>query len=92
MPYHEPEGDDPHELLALAVPALGTETWRLQAECFAEELLRTGYDPEQVLAIFKDPFYAGAHQALTHLGEDSVRAAIEQVAAALGCPTPGFEV
>ncbi len=50
------------------------EATRDMAYVFAEEFARLGYTREQLLWLFKNPFYGGAHGAYRSLGRtrDSV--------------------
>jgi hypothetical protein len=48
------------------------------AYVFAEEFARLGYSREQLLWLFKNPFYGGAHGAYRALGEDEILAIIDE--------------
>jgi hypothetical protein len=71
MPYHEPEFDDPQELVGIELPGDETVT-REMAEAFADEFARLGFSRVQILALFRAPYYAGAHQAWQLLGGDEI--------------------
>jgi hypothetical protein len=72
MPYDDPDPGDPQMLVGVMLP--GTpEAMREMAEVFADEFARLGYPAPQILALFANPFYAGAHAALRALGEAAVR-------------------
>ena len=72
MPYDDPDPSDPQMLVGVLLP--GTpETMREMAEVFADEFARLGYSAPQILALFNDPFFSGAHAALGALGEATVR-------------------
>jgi hypothetical protein len=75
MPYHDPEPGDPHELIGVVFPGDEAST-REMAYTFAEELARLGHARAEIVSIFRNPYYAGAHGAWRVLGE----AAIEQIA------------
>jgi hypothetical protein len=72
MPYDEPDPTDPNILVGVILPA-DRDAVREMAYVFAEEFARMGFDEQQLLSIFKSPFYAGAHQAYRTLGEGAVR-------------------
>ncbi|MBI2912065.1 MAG: hypothetical protein HYY05_07970 [Chloroflexi bacterium] len=65
------------ELIGVALPAQDESSVREMAECFVEEFVRMGFPPGRVLALFRSPRYAAAHTALRILGEDTIRAMIE---------------
>ena len=44
----------------------------------AEEFARLGYDGPRTLALFRTPFYAGAHRAWRALGEAEVTAIVDE--------------
>jgi hypothetical protein len=83
MPYGEPEPDDPHVLVGVALPG-GREAAREAAAAFAEEFAAMGFDEERILALFRRPFYAGAHRALRALGEDELRRIVRESLAVWG--------
>ncbi len=49
------------------------------AWCFVEEYARMGWNGEQILRLFRNPFYRGPHQILRRKGEEFVRSLIEIV-------------
>ena len=67
MPYDEPEPDDPNVLVGVSLPA-GPGAVREMAEAFADEFAQIGMSREQLLRVFQNPFYAGAHAAAQRLG------------------------
>ncbi len=73
MSLLEPDAQDPMELVGIRLPVADDTALKAMAECFAEEFLRLGHCEEDVLALFKSPFYAGPHEAYRHLGEDWIR-------------------
>jgi len=72
MPYEDPDPLDPNMLVGVALPA-DADAVREMAIAFADEFARLGYDTERLLALFGQPFYRGAHQAWSVLGEAAVR-------------------
>jgi hypothetical protein len=81
MPYQEPDPSDPQMLVGVVVPG-GPDSLREMALVFAEEFARLGYSARQIVGLFEDPFYAGAHAALRALGRDAIRIIAEDAARA----------
>jgi hypothetical protein len=77
VPYKETEPDDPMELVGVVLPA-DAEAMRDMAYAFAEEFVRMGYDKRQLLGVFQNPFYAGAHGAYRGLGEAEILTIIDE--------------
>jgi hypothetical protein len=77
MPYRDPDPTDPSVLVGVAVPA-DAAAMREMAWVFAEEFARLGYDGPRTLALFRTPFYAGAHRAWRALGEAEVTAIVDE--------------
>jgi hypothetical protein len=77
MPYHDPEFDDPQELMAIELPGDEGVT-REMAEAFADEFARLGLDRAQILALYRSPFYAGAHQAWRLLGGSEIERIVDE--------------
>ena len=69
MPKREADSEDPMELVGVRLPVEGDTALREMAECFAEEFIRLGHSEEETLGLFRDPFYAGPHEAYRNLGE-----------------------
>ena len=71
MPYDDPDPQDPNVLVGVPVP--GTEhSMREMAYAFAEEFAVLGFDENQLLSMFRRPFYSGAHRAFQVLGEAEI--------------------
>lgn len=83
MPYSDPDPSDPSMLVGVMLPA-EAETMIDMAYVFAEEFARLGYDRKRILWLFKNPFYGGAHGAYQALGEETIRAIIDECLAAWG--------
>ena len=83
MPYNDPDPSDPNVLVGVVLPA-DAEAMREMAYVFAEEFARMGYDKGQLLSVFQNPFYAGAHGACRTLGEEAIHAIIDECLAAWG--------
>ena len=77
MPYDEPDVTDPQELVGVVLPG-GPEETREMAYVFAEEFARIGHDGPQILRMFQNPFYAGAHGAYRALGHEATAAIINE--------------
>ena len=91
MPYGDPDPADPSILVGVALPA-GEEAMRDMAYVFAEEFARMGFSERRLLSLFKNPFYAGPHQAYRALGERAVGAIVTECVQVWGCrrsPLPG---
>ena len=77
MPYGEPEPGDPLARVAVAVEGDRT-LLRSMALAFAEEFAALGFDEGRLLALFRQPFYAGPHQAYQALGEPELLELVRQ--------------
>ena len=83
MPYKDPDPTDPNMLVGVVLAGDGEAT-RDMAYVFAEEFARLGYTREQLLWLFKNPFYGGAHGAYRALGENETLAIIDECLNAWG--------
>ncbi len=83
MPFKDPDPTDPNVLVGVMLPADG-EAMRDMAYVFAEEFARLGYTREQLLSLFKNPFYGGAHGAYRTLGENETLAIVDECIAVWG--------
>jgi len=83
MPFQDPDPTDPNMLVGVVLPA-DAEATRDMAYVFAEEFARMGYTREQLLSLFKNPFYGGAHGAYRALGENETIAIIDECLNAWG--------
>ena len=93
MPYGDPDPGDPTVLVGVELPA-DAEAMRDMAWVFAEEFARLGLGGPRILALFRSPFYAGAHGAWRALGEDEVAAIVAECVDVWGRragPAPGGE-
>ncbi len=77
MPYDDPDPTDPQMLVGITLPS-SEEATREMAYVFAEEFARMGFDMQEVLGLFRDPFYAGAHGIYRTLGEDATCAIVKE--------------
>ena len=75
MPRDEFEEDDPMELVGVALPDGDPEEL---ASAIVEEFIRMGLNNEELLALFRDPFYAGPHAIWRSRGEAYVLGLIER--------------
>src|SRR5574342_229862 len=80
------EDDDPMELVQVLLPEGDAEA---MAECFVEEFLWLGYDREQLLDLFRNPFYAGAHSIYRREGEGYVLGLIDRIRDRFGSARTG---
>jgi len=83
VPYQDPDPTDPNMLVGVLLPA-DAEATRDMAYVFAEEFARLGYTREQLLSLFKNPFYGGAHGAYQQLGETEIISIIDECLAVWG--------
>ena len=83
MPFKDPDPSDPNMLVGVMLPA-DAEATREMAYVFAEEFARMGYSREQLLGLFKNPFYGGAHGAYRALGEQETLAIIDECVSVWG--------
>ena len=77
MPYDDPDPEDPNVLVGVELPA-DAESTRQMAWAFAQEFAALGFDENRLLALFAQPFYAGAHQALQVLGQEEIRSIVSE--------------
>jgi hypothetical protein len=83
MPYDDPEPDDPQELIGVELPGDESVT-REMAAAFADEFAQLGLGRAQILALYRKPFYSGAHQAWRLLGEDEIARVVDESLAVWG--------
>ncbi len=83
MPYGDPDPQDPMLLVGVALDA-DPAAQRDMAYAFAEEFSRLGYGEKQILALFMNSFYAGAHGAYRQLGREEVQSIIAETVAVWG--------
>ncbi|MBI3021350.1 MAG: hypothetical protein HYY90_05895 [Candidatus Omnitrophica bacterium] len=73
------EEDDPFELKGVILPAQDGTSLREMATCFVEEFARDGWSDEQLLAMFRNPFYRGPYLVWRAKGDAYVDAVIQEV-------------
>jgi hypothetical protein len=71
----EADPDDPMELVGVRFPVDET-TFDEMASCLVEEYQRDGWTDEQLLTMFRTPFYAGLHVIWRRRGDAWVKALI----------------
>jgi hypothetical protein len=74
------EPGDPYSLHATAV----TGDPELMLECLVHEYAGMGWNTDQVMALFGDPFYPALHALLRHHGADQIRSAVAAAMARRG--------
>lgn len=87
MPYDDPDFEDPHELVGVALPG-DLEAARAMARALAEEFAQLGFSGDRLRALFRDPHYAGAHQAFLALGAGEIERIVNDAVVQWG----GFRV
>ena len=80
MPWQEPEAEDPMELRAHAVPAEAGSLDSM-AEALVDEFVRLGAPAEQILQMFRDPFFALTHAIWQRRGDGYCTTLVERVTA-----------
>jgi hypothetical protein len=78
MPKNEFDFEDPLELNGVAF-LTQEDTTDAMCECFIEEFMRMGYNPKQILALFRNPHYLGMNMVMAKRGEQFVRERIREV-------------
>ncbi len=76
----EMESEDPFEMVGVLVPTEpGEDATGLMARSFVEEYALMGFTAGQILHLFRNPFYAGAHMVHKQRGEAYVQEIIDDV-------------
>ena len=83
MPYHDPEPEDPQELVGVELPGDEAVT-REMAAAFADELAQLGLTRPQILGLFRRAEYTGAYHAWTLLGEEAITRLVDESLAVWG--------
>ncbi|MBL9128115.1 MAG: hypothetical protein JNL97_10730 [Verrucomicrobiales bacterium] len=78
MPKDEIDPEDPLELHGVAL-LTEEDTSDPMTECFVEEFMRLGYEPAQILGLFRNRHYTGPNMVLLNRGERYVRTKIAEV-------------
>lgn len=81
MPYHDPDPTDPMMLQGVVIDTEDDHALLEMTECFIEEYLRLGFEPDRILRIFKTRGYAGPFLAYQTLGAQAIQTMIADVAA-----------
>jgi len=68
---------DPHVLVGVALPAAADAT-RQMAVAVASEFAQLGFSAPQILAIFRNRFYAGAYAARAALGDEAIARIVDE--------------
>ncbi len=76
------EPNDPMELVGVA---LGEGSIEEMAECLVEEYVRDGWDDEDLLRLFHDPFYRATYRICQEKGDEFVLALIGKARQRWGC-------
>ena len=79
MPYDDPDATDPMTLRGVVVETENEDAIRDMAECFVEEYMRSGFDAERIMKMFKTQGYVGPFLAYQTLGEDAIRRVIAEL-------------
>lgn len=82
MDQKEFEQDDPMSLTGMVFPLSkeqGLKAEETMVSCLIEEYLCMGFSPEQILGIFKDPFYQAPYHVYGTRGENYIQEMIHKV-------------
>jgi hypothetical protein len=74
--------DDPMELVGVE---LGDGSSEQMAECLVEEYVRDGWDDENLLRLFHDPFYRTTYRICQEKGDEYILALISRTRQKWGC-------
>ncbi len=66
------------ELVGVRLPVADQAALEEMAECFAEEFIRLGHGGDDVLELFRNPYYVGPHKAYRELGEERISEMIDR--------------
>jgi hypothetical protein len=75
MPKDEVEAEDPMELVGVALTDGDPDEL---AGAIVEEFLRMGLSDQELLGLFRNPFYAGPHAIWRSRGDEYVRGLIHR--------------
>jgi hypothetical protein len=79
-PY-DPE--DPFEIVGVFLDGpMDDAAVEEMARTFVEEYVLQGWTVRRILTLFRNPFFAGAHEALHRLGEERLQAIVREVVGA----------
>ncbi|MBI4352684.1 MAG: hypothetical protein HY593_02035 [Candidatus Omnitrophica bacterium] len=78
MPKDEVDPDDPMELVGVEFASRDDAHLCEMALCFAEEFVREGWGAEEILKMFRNPFYRGPHLAWKQKGDAFILEMIEK--------------
>ncbi|MBI4437090.1 MAG: hypothetical protein HY590_06750 [Candidatus Omnitrophica bacterium] len=73
MAHKHFEEDDPFELIAAGPFGIGEDALEEMARTFIDEYARMGWNREQLLKLFQDPFYQGPHRIYQVKGEPFIQ-------------------
>ena len=79
MPYDDPDATDPMTLHGVIVETESNAAMCEMAECFVEEYIRSGFDADRILRMFKTQGYAGPFLAYQTLGGDAIQRIIDEL-------------
>ena len=83
MPKDEFDFEDPLQLNGVSL-LTQEDTTDTMCECFIEEFMRMGYGTEQILALFRNPYYLGMNMVLEKRGEEFIRERVDEIFARWG--------
>ena len=77
MPYDDPDPEDPQELVGVELPGDEAMTQEMAA-ALADEFAQLAYSRAEILGLFRNSFYHGAHHAWTLLGDDEIARIVDE--------------
>ena len=86
MPKDEWDPEDPMEFMGVRLPVPTEAEADEMVVCLVDEFVRMGFGEEQLLGLFRDPFYAATHDVWRRKGEAYVRDVIGRVLASWAQP------
>ncbi|MDA0999014.1 MAG: hypothetical protein O2807_00670 [bacterium] len=81
MPKDEFDHEDPMELVSIPLPDAEAGAEREMVRCLAEEFVRMGHRDEEILEMFRNPFYSVPHGVYLAQGEGIVKEMIAEARA-----------
>jgi|GEM_PF-2592175 hypothetical protein len=75
--WNQLENDDPLEGVAIAVPG-DEHSFEEMALCFAAEFIGMGWKEQEIIKLFRNPFYRGPNLVYQKKGLDFIRKIIQR--------------
>lgn len=72
MPKDEFFPDDPMELVGLMLPDPSGDGLNEMAKCIIEEFIQMGFDDDEIMRLFRNPYFVATSMIRREKGEDFV--------------------